>query len=48
MTCMQAAFAEGGVARDLHVSKEVAILGVSMSIGGIGMHPLSCTTIVPD
>lgn len=35
----QAAFAEGGVSRDFHVSKEVAILGVSLSIGGIGMFP---------
>lgn len=32
----KAAFAEGGISRDLHVSKEVAILGVSIYAVGLG------------
>ncbi|PSR73609.1 hypothetical protein PHLCEN_2v10528 [Hermanssonia centrifuga] len=35
-----AAFAEAGIVRDFHVSKEVAILGVSLSVAGIGFGPL--------
>lgn len=36
-TIYQAAFAETGVSRDLHVGSEVAILGVSMFVLGLGM-----------
>lgn len=37
---LQAAFAEGGVSRDFHVSKEVSILGVSLFVLGLGIGPL--------
>ena len=36
-TISQAAFAETGVSRDLRVGSEVAILGVSMFVLGLGM-----------
>ncbi|KAJ3544006.1 hypothetical protein NM688_g5793 [Phlebia brevispora] len=35
-----AAFAETGVSRDLHVGSEVAILGVSLFVIGLGIGPL--------
>jgi hypothetical protein len=37
---LQAAFAEGGVSRQFHVSKEVTILGVSLFVLGLGLGPL--------
>lgn len=36
----QAAFVEVPVARQFHVSKEVAILGVSLFVLGLGLGPL--------
>jgi len=36
----QAAFAEVPVARQFHVSQEVAILGVSLFVLGLGLGPL--------
>ena len=36
----QAAFVEMPVARQFHVSKEVAILGVSLFVLGLGLGPL--------
>jgi MFS family permease len=36
----QAAFAEVPIARQFHVSKEVAILGVSLFVLGLGLGPL--------
>ncbi|KAF8956847.1 major facilitator superfamily domain-containing protein [Flammula alnicola] len=35
-----AAFAEAGVSRDFHASKEVSILSISMFIEGLGLGPL--------
>ncbi|KAJ3536252.1 hypothetical protein NM688_g6864 [Phlebia brevispora] len=35
-----ASFAEAGISRDLHVSEEVAILGISLFVLGLGMGPL--------
>lgn len=42
VTCASsmAAFAEGGVSRQFHVSKEVTILGVSLFVLGLGLGPL--------
>ena len=36
----QAAFAEEGISRQFHVSKEVTILGVSLFVLGLGLGPL--------
>ena len=36
---VKAAFAEEGIMRDLHVSQEVAILGVSLFVLGLGELP---------
>ena len=40
LAALQAAFAEGGVSRQFQVSKEVAILGVSLFVLGLGLGPL--------
>ncbi|PPQ97319.1 hypothetical protein CVT26_006637 [Gymnopilus dilepis] len=42
VTCASsmAGFTEEGVAREFHVSKEVAILSISVFIGGLGLGPL--------
>ncbi len=40
LAALQAAFAEGGISRQFHVSKEVAILGVSLFVLGLGLGPL--------
>jgi hypothetical protein len=37
---LQAAFVEGGISRQFHVSEEVAILGVSLFVLGLGLGPL--------
>ncbi len=37
----QAAFAEGGIGRQFHVSKEVTILGVSLFVLGLGLGPIA-------
>lgn len=34
--CVQAAFAEAGVSHDLHVGKEVSILGITLFVLGLG------------
>ena len=34
----QAAFAEGGIVREFHVGKEVAVLGVSLYVFGLGKN----------
>ena len=36
----QAAFAEEGISRQFHISKEVTILGVSLFVLGLGLGPL--------
>ena len=40
LTSTKAGFTEEGVAREFHVSKEVAILSISVFIGGLGLGPL--------
>jgi MFS family permease len=37
---IQAAFAEAGSAEEFHVSKEVAILAISLYVEGLGLGPL--------
>jgi MFS family permease len=37
---VQAAFTEGGMAREFHVSHEVTILGISLFVEGLGCGPL--------
>ncbi|KAA1470849.1 MFS general substrate transporter [Dentipellis sp. KUC8613] len=42
VTCASSAasFTEGGISRDFHVGKEVAILGISLFVMGLGVGPL--------
>ena len=40
LTATQAAFAEGGISTQFRISKEVAILGVSLFVLGLGLGPL--------
>ena len=39
-SCLQAVYADDGIVRDFHVSQEVAILGVTLFILGLGQGPL--------
>ena len=39
-TAFQAAFAEEGISKQFHVSKEATILGVSLFVLGLGLGPL--------
>jgi hypothetical protein len=44
LTVFKASFAEPGEMLTFNVSKEVAILGVSLYVAGIGRSPIGITT----